>query len=147
MAMDVRADVEVARPASEVFDYLADGENMPRWMKDFTAVEKVGDGPIGPGTEFRYLDRRGTDSTFEWSVYRPAGHLAWHGDAVRAMPGGSVEPDGYYDIREHDGHTHVEMHMQPQLHGTAKLLAPFMSRAMRKSSEQYMRNLKDVLEQ
>jgi hypothetical protein len=28
--MDVRAEVAVARPAQEVFDYLADGEKMPR---------------------------------------------------------------------------------------------------------------------
>lgn len=144
--MDVRADVEVARPAREVFDYLADAENMPRWMREFAAVEKLGDGPIGPGTEFRYLDKRGTDSTFEWSVYRPATELAWHGAAVKAMPGGSVEPDGYYQIHEHDGHTHVEMHMQPQLHGTAKLMAPIMSRSMRKASAEYMRLLKDELE-
>lgn len=147
MAMDVRAEIEVARPASEVFDYLADGENMPRWMKEFTAVEKVGDGPIGPGTEFRYLDKRGTDSTFEWSVYRPASELAWHGAAVKAMPGGSVEPDGYYEIHEHDGHAHIEMHIKPQLHGTAKLIGPMMARSMRKSSNQYMRYLKEELEQ
>ena len=147
MAIDVRADLAVSRPASEVFDYLANGENMPRWMKEFTAVEKVGDGPIGPGTEFRYLDRRGSDSTFEWSVYQPAGRLAWHGDRVRALPGGSVEPEGFYDIHEHEGRTYVEMHMQPKLHGTAKLLGPLMSRGIRKSSDEYVRNLKDELEQ
>ena len=147
MAMDVGADVEVARPASEVFDYLADGENMPRWMKAFTAVEKVGDGPIGPGTEFRYLDRRGHDSTFEWAVFRPNSELVWHGDVVRALPGGSFEPEGSVSIQEHEGHTHVEMRMQPRLYGTAKLLRPMLSRGMRRSNDEYMRNLKDVLEQ
>ena len=81
MAVDVRRRRRGGRPASEVFDYLADAQNMPRWMLHFAAVEKVGDGPIGPGTEFRYLDKRGTDSTFEWSVYRPARELAWHGAA------------------------------------------------------------------
>ena len=85
------AEVEIDRPASEVFDYLADGEKMPRWMKEFTAVEKVGDGPIGQGTEFRYHDKRGTDSTYELSEYQPPGRLAWHGAAVK-MPGGSVVP-------------------------------------------------------
>src|SRR5262245_47734086 len=143
--MDVRADVEVSRPASEVFQYLADGEKMPRWMKEFTSVEKVGEGPIGPGTEFRYHDKRGTDSTFEWSQYQPPGRLAWHGAAVK-MPGGSVEPDGYYDIHEHDGHTHIEMHMQPQLHGLAKLMRPLMARGMRKSSDEYVKLLKADLE-
>ena len=63
------------------------------------------------------------------------------------MPGGSVEPDGYYDIHEHDGHTHVEMHMQPQLQGMAKLMSPMMAMGMRRSSKQYMQLLKDDLEQ
>ena len=102
--MDVRVDIEIDRPAQEVFDYLADGEKMPRWMKEFTSVEKVGDGPIGPGTEFRYHDKRGTDSTYELSEFQPPNRLAWHGAAVK-MPLGTLTPDGYYDIHEHDGHT------------------------------------------
>ena len=143
--MDVRADVAVDRPASQVFEYLADGENMTRWMKDFTLVERVGEGPIGEGTEFRYKDKRGTDSTFAWSDYQPSRRLAWHGATVK-MPGGSVTPDGYYDIHEHDGHTHIEMHMTPQLNGMAKLMAPLMSMGMRRSSKQYMQLLKDDIE-
>lgn len=143
--MDVVAEVVINRPANEVFDYLADGEKMPRWMKEFTAVEKVGDAPIGQGTEFRYHDKRGTDSTYELSEYQPPGRLAWHGAAVK-MPGGSMVPDGHYDIHEHDGHTHVEMHMRPQLQGMAKLMAPLMSMGMRRTSKQYVRLLKDDLE-
>jgi uncharacterized protein YndB with AHSA1/START domain len=143
--MDVVAEVEIDRPAQEVFDYLADGEKMPRWMKEFTAVEKVGDQPIGQGTEFRYHDKRGTDSTYTLSEYQPPARLAWHGAAVK-MPGGSVTPDGYYDIHEHDGHTHVEMHMQPTLHGFAKLMAPMMAMGMRRTSKQYVQLLKSDLE-
>ena len=80
-----------ATRAGEVFDYLADGENMPRWMKDFTAWSRSATAPVGQGTEFRYHDKRGTDSTFEWSEYQPPTRLAWHGAAVK-MPGGSLEP-------------------------------------------------------
>ena len=144
--MDVFVDVEIDRSASDVFDYLANGENMPRWMTQFLLVEKVTQGPVGPGTEFRYYDTRDTDSTFEWSVYRPTGHLAWHGEAVRTMPGGSVEPEGFYDLSEHDGRTHVEMHLRPQLHGLAKLMGPMISRRMRKSGSEDIRNLKADLE-
>ena len=71
--------------------------------------------------------------------------MAWR--RVKAIPGGSVEPDGCYEIHEHEGHTHVEMHIRPQLHGTAKLIGPIISRSMRKSSDDYMRRLKDELEQ
>ena len=143
--MDVVAQVEIDRPAQEVFDYLADGEKMPRWMKEFTAVEKVGDGPIGQGTEFRYHDKRGTDSTYTLSEYQPPARLAWHGATVK-MPGGSVVPDGYYAIHEHDGHTHVEMHMTPHLQGLAKLMSPMMAMRIRRSSQEYVQLLKADLE-
>jgi uncharacterized membrane protein len=144
--MDVVAEVEVNRPAQEVFDYLADAENMPRWMKEFTAVEKVGDGPIGHGTEFHYEAKRGSGATFSWSDFQPPGLLAWKAQPVKALPGGAIETNGRYDIHEHDGHTHVVMHMQPQLHGTAKLLGPLMSRSIRKSSDEYVQLLKRDLE-
>ena len=63
-------------PRNEVFDYLADGENMPRWMKAVPPrSRRSAKGPIGPGTEFRYHDKRGTDSTYSRgpSTSRPAG--------------------------------------------------------------------------
>ena len=143
--MDVIAEVEIARPAQEVFDYVADGEKMPRWMKEFTSVEKISEGPIGPGTEFRYNDKRGNDSTYALSEHQPPSRLAWHGAEVK-MPGGSVTPDGYYAIHEHDGHSHVEMHMQPQVRGLAKLMSPMMAMGMRRSSKQYVQLLKRDLE-
>jgi hypothetical protein len=62
------------------------------------------------------------------------------------MPLGTVTPDGYYDIHEHDGHTHVEMHMQPQLNGLAKLMGPMMSMGMRRSSKDYAQLMKADLE-
>ncbi|HZO58845.1 MAG TPA: SRPBCC family protein [Solirubrobacterales bacterium] len=143
--MDVVTQVEIARPAQAVFDYLADGEKMPRWMKEFTSVEKVGDGPVGAGTEFRYEDKRGTKSSYKLTEYRPPERLAWHGADVK-MPGGSMTPDGFYDIHEHDGHTHVEMHVQPHLHGMAKLMGPMMAMGMRRTSKQYVQLLKEDLE-
>ena len=143
--MDVRVDIEIDRPAQEVFDYLADGEKMPRWMKEFTSVEKISDGPIGEGTEFRYHDKRGTDSTYELAEFQPPNRIAWHGATVK-MPLGTVTPDGYYDIHEHDGHTHVEMHMQPRLNGLAKLMGPMMSMGMRRSSKGYAQLMKADLE-
>ncbi len=143
--MEVVADVQIERPAREVFDYLADGEKMPRWMKEFTSVEKVGEGPIGPGTEFRYRDKRGTDSTYTLSEYQPPDQLAWQGAPVK-MPGGSMNPDGRYELHEHGDRTHVTMYIQPQLHGLAKLMGPMMSMNMRRTSKKYVQLLKEDLE-
>lgn len=40
------------RPPGVVFDYIADVRNESEWQKDMLSVEKIGEGPVGEGTEF-----------------------------------------------------------------------------------------------
>jgi uncharacterized protein YndB with AHSA1/START domain len=147
MAIDVQSDTDIARPASEVFAFLADGENMPRWMDVFETVRKASDGPIGRGTTYEYkMARRGkAESTFEWSEYDPNRKLAWHGPPVSAGAG-SLEPSGDYVLEEHNGTTHVTMRMHPKTTGLLSLMSPLMARSMRKKAAENMQRLKDVLE-
>jgi Polyketide cyclase / dehydrase and lipid transport len=47
----------VARSPEEIFDFLADLRNAPKWEPNCQAVEKTSDGPIGKGTTFRAKKR------------------------------------------------------------------------------------------
>jgi uncharacterized membrane protein len=147
MAIDVRSDADIGRPASEVFAFLADGENMPRWMDVFETVRKASDGPVGQGTTYKYkMARRGrAESTFVWSEYEPDRKLAWHGPPVSAGPG-SLEPNGDYVLEDRDGTTHVTMRMNPKTTGLMSLMSPLMARSMRKEAAGNMQRLKQVLE-
>lgn len=51
----VQKTIEVPRPAKEVFDYLADFSNAARWDPGVVSGEKVTEGPIGEGSEFRLV--------------------------------------------------------------------------------------------
>lgn len=42
----------IARPADEVFRFLADSTNNPTWQKGMTACRWQGDGPIGLGSRY-----------------------------------------------------------------------------------------------
>jgi uncharacterized protein YndB with AHSA1/START domain len=44
--------VEIRRPPQEVFDFVLDFENAPKWAYFVTAVKKRSSGPIGLGTVF-----------------------------------------------------------------------------------------------
>jgi uncharacterized membrane protein len=147
MAIDVGESVEIRRPASEVFDYLAHGENMPRWMSIFEKVEPESSEPPHQGSKYRYkMSTRGkAESTFEWTEYQPARRLAWHGPPVSAGPG-SLEPSGEYVLEEHDGATRVTMRMHPKTTGLMSLLSPLMARSMRKEATGNMARLKQTLE-
>jgi uncharacterized protein YndB with AHSA1/START domain len=53
--MAVERSIEIARPPEEVFAFLADATNDPRWCASVVACEqRQGD---GPGTDARYVAR------------------------------------------------------------------------------------------
>jgi uncharacterized protein YndB with AHSA1/START domain len=52
--------LEIKRPIAEVFQFLSDFENMPKWNYFVVNVKKISDGPVGINTAFR--QKRKTDS-------------------------------------------------------------------------------------
>ena len=61
--MRIEAELEVARPVEEVFDYLADITNEAKWNPWANWVTKTGDGPVGPGAVFRGSYKGSASST------------------------------------------------------------------------------------
>jgi uncharacterized membrane protein len=147
MGLDIAESVEIGRPADEVFDYLAHGENMPLWMEEFESVEQVSGGPPAKGATYQYkMAARGkTESTFEWSEFEPGRKLAWQGAKVSAGPG-SLEPKGVWVLEENGAGTRLTMRMQPETGGFMTLMGPIMKRSMRKSAPGNMKRLKHALE-
>lgn len=51
--MRIEGDIVIQRPIEEVFDFVADERNEPRYNPQMTRAEKVSPGPIGLGTKFK----------------------------------------------------------------------------------------------
>jgi hypothetical protein len=49
----IEGEVVIDRPAEEVFDFVADARNEPRYNPRMLRAEKLTPGPIGLGTRFR----------------------------------------------------------------------------------------------
>ena len=47
--------IQIKRPLNEVFRFLSDLENLPRWNYFVTRVRKVSEGPIGIGTIYHQV--------------------------------------------------------------------------------------------
>jgi uncharacterized membrane protein len=143
----VEAEISVDRARPEVFDYLRDAERLPDYMTEFATVEQVGDGSPKVGTQYRYTMAAGqAEGSFEWTKFVPSSHLAWSGPAVKAGLG-TMQPAGWWDLSDGPGGaTMVKLVMAPQPGGLFKLLAPFMAAGIRKSNEQSLANLKELLE-
>jgi polyketide cyclase/dehydrase/lipid transport protein len=50
--MVVNGDIVIERSIEDVFDFVADERNEPRYNPQMTLAEKVTEGPIGVGTKF-----------------------------------------------------------------------------------------------
>lgn len=72
--LEVTSDVAIARPAEEVFAFLADAENNPRWQRGMRSCRWTSDGPIDVGSTYEqraaFLGRP-IDSTFEVTAFAP----------------------------------------------------------------------------
>jgi hypothetical protein len=73
--------VTISRPRAEVFGYLAELENLPRWNYAIAATRKLDPGPVTVGTRYSQLRtvpaRR--EETFEVAEYEPDAKLTVHG--------------------------------------------------------------------
>jgi uncharacterized protein YndB with AHSA1/START domain len=143
--MQVETEIVIAKPADEVFAYIARAEELPEYVTDFETVVQDSDGEPGLGTRYSYKMRRGGQGSFEWTEFEPSSRLAWRGPAVKAGPG-SMEPAGKWEIAPVGEGTRVKLVMAPTPGGLFKLLAPFMAAGMRKGNEQALERLKQRLE-
>ncbi len=49
----IEGEIVINRPVEEVFDFVADERNEPRYNPEMHRAEQISDGPIGVGTRFR----------------------------------------------------------------------------------------------
>lgn len=73
--------VTIRRPAEEVFAFLADFENVPRWNYAIEKTKKASPGPVGVGTTYRQtrsIPGR-SEEGFEVTVFEPGQRLAVRG--------------------------------------------------------------------
>jgi hypothetical protein len=69
--MLVQGDIVINRPIDEVFDFVADERNEPKYNPQMTLAEMVTQGPIGVGSKFHSVMTgvRAADMTIEFTEF------------------------------------------------------------------------------
>lgn len=136
--------IDIDRPASEVFDFVADQTNAPRWQKGLHEVRRVTPGPIGLGTEHvisrRFagmkIDTRNRYTAFDLdrfvSFEIPSGKITGEASYL-------VEPTGPNTSRVV---SEVDFHVA----GLVGLATPLLAKVFDRDSSRDMAGLKDLLE-
>ena len=133
--------IVINRPRSDVFAFVANHENDPRWrpgVVDIARASGEGQGAVyRQGVKGPMGKRIAAD--FEVTAYEEGSHLAF-----RTL-GGPVQPEGSYVFEDANGGTRVTFSLNANLRGPQKLMAPMVSKSMR-SQVDALTNLTRVLE-
>ena len=139
----IEGELVIHRPVHEVFDFVADERNEPRYNPRICRAEKLSAGPIGRGTRFRaeaVTLGRTTGMTIEYTAYERPRRLA---SSIR-MPAADIAgtlrfapvPDG----------TRMGWSWEVRPRGLYRLLTPVIARVGRRQEQENWGGLKRFLE-
>ena len=140
----IAGSIEIHRPVEEVFDFVADETNEPRYNKDIVRCEKVTSGPIGVGTRYEAAMKSTRDAsmTVELTDYvRP------HRLGSVAHIEGTMDISGAMTFEAIKGGTLMSWEWDVQPHGCMRLLGPLVTRMGSRNEERIWKGLKALLEE
>jgi uncharacterized membrane protein len=158
--IEVTTSIEISRPLPEVFGYVSDPFNLPKWNRHIVSVMADRPGPTVTGTRFRVLAKMppadSLDVTFLVTGFVPNSSLdAVARAAPRIVEGITVEEEGWIAFRTtrhfHDlgGSTRVDLHHVIHTHplgGITGWSDRILQRRTKKDLERNERRLKRCLE-
>jgi uncharacterized membrane protein len=139
----VIVNVDIKRPSSDVFAYISNFENNPKWQGGMVSAVSTSEPPFGVGSTYtqvaQFLGRR-IDSKFEVIAYEA-------GKMVQAKTVESSFPIQFTrSVEEMEGATRVTAVIEGDASGFFKLLSPLLDLITRKSITKDYANLKHILE-
>ena len=140
----IRGQIEITRPIEEVFDFVADETNEPRYNEEMIRCERVTPGSIGVGTRYEAeMETIGTITPLTIEVTRferPHRLASWsHIEGTMDIRGALT-----FEPIAHGTRMSWEWDLEP--HGCMRLLGPMLARKGREQEERIWTSLKDLLE-
>ena len=145
MAGRFEATVVVDRPIEEVFAFLADGENDPKFSPRVLEIAKTTDGPPGVGTVYASTVKDAgvkTEREFKITEFEPPTRIRWTEVSKNLV----TAPEGGYDLAPEGGGTRVTIHNVLEGHGPGRLIAGLALRSARKGADDFGRSIKAAVE-
>ena len=135
--------IVINRPLEEVFAFVSNPENNPKWVSMSDSVRLTSAGPIGVGTTFRsvvtILGRR-IEGEVAFTEYEPNHSYA------QKTTSGPIPVESQVTFERVDGGTRVTNHQVAEPGGFFKLAEPVLVRMIKRQFEADFANLKDLME-
>ena len=145
MAGRFEATTVIDRPIEEVFTFLADGENDPKFSPRVLEIAKTTDGPPGVGTVYASTVKDAgmkTKREFRLTEFQAPTRIRWAEQSKNLI----TATEGGYDLAPEGGGTRVTIYNVLEGHGLGKLLEPLALRAARKGADDFGKAIKTAVE-
>jgi hypothetical protein len=146
MAHEFSGSAVIDRPIDEVFAFLADGTNDPKFSPRVQAIRNTTDGPIAVGTVFESKVKDAgmtTSRKFELTAFDAPTRIRWAERSKNII----TVPDGGYDLEKlSDTQTKVAIRNTFEGHGFGKLIVGFATRAAVKDAPAFAERIKSAVE-
>jgi uncharacterized protein YndB with AHSA1/START domain len=135
--------VVIDRSIEDVFSFLSDFENEPKWCEEVVETQQTSQGPVGMGSTFTdYVEFMGRtiESTYEILAYERNKSITIETSA------GPVPFVATYSFDEDEGVTKLAILAEAEPGGFFRLATPIIRRQLEKQWERNFANLKQLLE-
>ncbi len=140
--MEFSNTVSIERSAPDVFEFVADLENVPKWNYAIVETRKTSEGHVRVGATYRQVRSIPTRSeeTLEVTTFEPERRFAVRGDL------GPFDGTLTYELEEVGGATRLVNTAELEAHGVMRLAAPIVSGRVREAVAANLEVLKQLLE-
>jgi len=145
MAGGFEGTAHIDRPIAEVFAFLADGENDPKFSPRVLEIAKTTDGPPGVGTVYASTVKDAgmkTKREFKLTEFDPPTRIRWAETSKNLV----TATEGGYDLAPDGDGTRLTIHNELEGHGLGKLLVGFAVRAAQKDADEFAGRIKAAIE-
>jgi len=139
----IQTHVVVARAPEDVFAFVADQTNTPRWQSGLIEVRRLTPGPIGIGTEHAFVRRvagRRVEARNRYVRYEPSRLVAFE------VSDGGIAGHVEYRFEPHPTGTMVTCVMEFATRGPGRIAEPLLRRAIEREARRDDRKLAALLE-
>ena len=136
-------DIEIMRPPEEVFAYITNFENNPKWQSGMVSCKFTSDGPVDVGTTYEQVAKflgRPITTTFKVTEFEPNRSIRFV-SVISTFPLRILR-----SVRPIDGGTHVHAVIEGEPTGFLALFGPLLDWMVAKSINSDYARLKEILE-
>ena len=135
----------IDRPIEEVFAFLADGENDPKFSSRVLEMARTTDGPTGVGTVYASTVKDAgvkTKREIKITEFTPPTRIRWAEVSKNLV----TASEGGYDLTPEASGTRVTLYNVLEGHGFGRLIEGFALRGARKGADDFGKSIKRAVE-